>query len=145
MQRRGRRRERARRGLDLLVHRALSKKPAADAPPALPTRGPAPTRRGAAAPRPGCPTRPRASAGRGQRILVAEDNPVNQRVVAAVLQKAGWTHALVENGIQAVEAFAAETFDLVLMDCQMPVHGRLRGDAPDPRRSSAARACRSSP
>jgi signal transduction histidine kinase/CheY-like chemotaxis protein len=56
-----------------------------------------------------------------QRILVAEDNPVNQRVVAAVLQRSGWTHKLVENGVQAVEAFAAETFDLVLMDCQMPV------------------------
>jgi signal transduction histidine kinase/ActR/RegA family two-component response regulator len=56
-----------------------------------------------------------------QRILVAEDNPVNQRVVAAVLQRAGWSHVLVENGSQAVERFAAQAFDLVLMDCQMPV------------------------
>jgi signal transduction histidine kinase/CheY-like chemotaxis protein len=56
-----------------------------------------------------------------QRILVAEDNPVNQRVAAAVLQRAGWRHELVENGARAVEAFAAQPFDLVLMDCQMPI------------------------
>jgi CheY-like chemotaxis protein len=58
---------------------------------------------------------------KGRRILVAEDNRVNQRVIAVVLDKAGWSHALAENGAQAVEMFAAQAFDLVLMDCQMPV------------------------
>ena len=53
-------------------------------------------------------------------MLVAEDNPVNQRVVAAVLARAGWPHALVANGAEALERVAAERFDLVLMDVQMP-------------------------
>jgi len=56
-----------------------------------------------------------------QRVLVAEDNRVNQRVVAVILRKAGWRYELAENGGQAVEMFAAQPFDLVLMDCQMPV------------------------
>ena len=64
---------------------------------------------------------PEARARRAaQRVLVAEDNPVNQRVVAAVLARAGWPHALVANGAEALERVAAERFDLVLMDVQMP-------------------------
>ena len=56
----------------------------------------------------------------GARILVAEDNPVNQRVVLAMLGKLGVKAELAQNGRLAVEAMAREAFDLILMDCQMP-------------------------
>jgi signal transduction histidine kinase/ActR/RegA family two-component response regulator len=55
------------------------------------------------------------------RVLVAEDNPVNQMVIRAMLQKIGIEPTLVADGRQAVDAIAANPFDLVLMDCQMPV------------------------
>jgi signal transduction histidine kinase/ActR/RegA family two-component response regulator len=55
------------------------------------------------------------------RVLVAEDNPVNQMVIRAMLQKLGIEATLVADGRQAVDAVAATPFDLVLMDCQMPV------------------------
>jgi len=54
------------------------------------------------------------------RILLAEDNPVNQRVALHLLQKAGHTTAIVSNGKEALDALHRETFDLVLMDVQMP-------------------------
>ncbi len=55
------------------------------------------------------------------RVLVAEDNPVNQRVTAGLLEKRGHYVVLVENGRQAVERLQdGEDFDLVLMDIQMP-------------------------
>jgi signal transduction histidine kinase/ActR/RegA family two-component response regulator len=55
------------------------------------------------------------------RVLVAEDNPVNQMVIRAMLQKLGIEATLVADGRRAVEAVAETPFDLVLMDCQMPV------------------------
>jgi CheY-like chemotaxis protein len=55
------------------------------------------------------------------RVLVAEDNPVNQMVIRAMLQKLGIEATLVGDGRQAVDAVAETPFDLVLMDCQMPV------------------------
>ena len=55
------------------------------------------------------------------RVLVAEDNPVNQMVIRAMLQKLGIEATLVGDGRQAVDAVAERPFDLVLMDCQMPV------------------------
>jgi signal transduction histidine kinase/ActR/RegA family two-component response regulator len=55
-----------------------------------------------------------------QRILIVEDNPVNQRMASIVLKKAGWPHEVVEDGRRAVELTRAARFDLVLMDCQMP-------------------------
>ncbi len=55
------------------------------------------------------------------RVLVAEDNPVNQMVIRAMLQKLGIEPTLVADGRQAVELVAEKPFDLVLMDCQMPV------------------------
>jgi signal transduction histidine kinase/CheY-like chemotaxis protein/CHASE1-domain containing sensor protein len=54
------------------------------------------------------------------RILVAEDNPVNQRVVQAVLEQRGHTPVLTGNGREAVAALEREDFDVVLMDVQMP-------------------------
>lgn len=55
-----------------------------------------------------------------RRILVAEDNPVNQRFAQRILEKQGFEVRLASDGRAAVEAVAAERFDLVLMDVQMP-------------------------
>jgi CheY-like chemotaxis protein len=54
------------------------------------------------------------------RVLVVEDNPVNQRVAATMLASFGCQVTLVANGREAVEALVRPTFDLVLMDCFMP-------------------------
>ena len=60
---------------------------------------------------------------RGMRVLVAEDNEVNQEVVTHMLRRWGCAVTVVNDGRAAVEAVAADPdgFDLVLMDCQMPV------------------------
>ncbi len=54
------------------------------------------------------------------KILVVEDNPINQKVAVALLEKAGFRHALAESGYEALQRLETEPFDLVLMDCQMP-------------------------
>jgi PAS domain S-box-containing protein len=56
-----------------------------------------------------------------KRILVAEDNPVNQRYISLVLQKMGHQVTVVENGREALAALEQSAFDLVLMDIRMPV------------------------
>lgn len=56
----------------------------------------------------------------GRRILLAEDNAVNQRVAVAMLQKLGCQVAIANDGREAVALWQQEAFDLVLMDCQMP-------------------------
>ncbi len=55
------------------------------------------------------------------RILVAEDNPINQMLAVRILEKAGHSVAVAGNGEEALTAVAREPFDLVLMDVQMPV------------------------
>ena len=62
---------------------------------------------------------PRKSTGRF-RILVAEDNPVNQAVINGVLRKMGHTSVLAQNGKDAVVLARAEKFDIAFMDVQMP-------------------------
>ena len=57
----------------------------------------------------------------GARILVAEDNPINLEVAKQFLLDLGCTVDTVENGADALEAAKARHYDLVLMDCQMPV------------------------
>lgn len=54
-------------------------------------------------------------------VLIAEDNKVNQAVAAGLLKQLGHTSRIAENGEIALELFARERFDAVLMDCQMPV------------------------
>ncbi len=61
----------------------------------------------------------------GARILLAEDNELNQQVATAFLTSAGLQVQVVENGQLALERVQAEHFDLVLMDLQMPVMGGL--------------------
>ncbi|MCP4770683.1 MAG: response regulator [Planctomycetes bacterium] len=57
----------------------------------------------------------------GLRVLVAEDNETNQKLAGLMLKKLGCETHIVENGADAVTAVQIMQFDLVLMDCQMPV------------------------
>ncbi len=59
------------------------------------------------------------------RILLVEDNAVNQKLAVRLLEKMGHQVALANNGAEACEALCAATYDLVLMDLQMPVMGGL--------------------
>ena len=56
----------------------------------------------------------------GVRVLVAEDNAVNQRVIRGLLERLGCAVMIVDNGARALDALSQATVDLVLMDCQMP-------------------------
>jgi len=84
-----------------VVHDALGARTTRDAQPAAP--GIVPT-----------------AAARRLRVLVAEDNIVNQKLASQLLERRGHRAAIVDNGRQAIEALAAEPYDLVLMDLQMP-------------------------
>ena len=55
------------------------------------------------------------------KLLLVEDNRVNQKVATRMLEKMDMTVTIAVNGQEAVDRLAEETFDLVLMDCQMPV------------------------
>ncbi|MGB4067293.1 MAG: response regulator [Nitrospira sp.] len=72
-----------------------------------------------AAPITACATPPPTVSNK--RILLAEDNPVNREVALGMLEFLGYHVDLAENGQQAVEAVSRQRYDLVFMDCQMPV------------------------
>jgi len=84
--------------------------------------------------------RPSVRADRPLRVLAAEDNAANRRVLAALLQSAGVALTFAENGSQALAAWRREPFDLILMDANMPVldgptavRAIRRGEAGGPR------------
>jgi CheY-like chemotaxis protein/HPt (histidine-containing phosphotransfer) domain-containing protein len=60
------------------------------------------------------------SATQSYRVLLAEDNKVNQTLATGVLKQLGHTVEIAENGRQAIEAWEAGGFDIILMDVQMP-------------------------
>ena len=75
------------------------------------------------------PPEPIFKASRSLRILLAEDNPVNQRLAVRILEKWGHSVAVAGNGRKAVEAWKKEQFDIVLMDVQMPEMSGLEATA----------------
>ncbi len=82
---------------------------------------------------PASPTPP----GSPLRILLAEDNPVNQKVTLSLLKRLGYQADVANDGEQAIAAFARQTYDVILMDVQMPHmdghsatrHIRAQGDS----------------
>ncbi len=68
-------------------------------------------------------------AARALRVLVAEDNPTNQKLVSVLLDQQGHHVSIVNNGRLAVERAAQEPFDLILMDVQMPEMSGLEATA----------------
>jgi signal transduction histidine kinase/CheY-like chemotaxis protein len=67
------------------------------------------------------PAGPPDEVRRAARILLVEDNPVNQMVAKGLLAKGGYACKLASHGGEALEVLEKEEFDVVLMDCQMPV------------------------
>ncbi len=62
-----------------------------------------------------------ASVAASLKVLLADDHPMNRKLVALMLSVDGFALTSVEDGAAAVQAFQAERFDVVLMDMQMPV------------------------
>jgi CheY-like chemotaxis protein len=60
------------------------------------------------------------TAPRGLKILIAEDNPINQKVLTFMLEPMGMIPVIVANGREALDLFKADRFDLILMDMLMP-------------------------
>ncbi len=58
-------------------------------------------------------------------ILIAEDHPVNRRLIGLILEPMGWALTLAENGAEAVKAADGAAFDVIIMDMQMPVMSGL--------------------
>ena len=66
------------------------------------------------------PPRPRTRPRTGYRILVAEDHAINRMVALSQLQNLGYEADAVENGLEVFDALTEDTYDLLLLDCQMP-------------------------
>ena len=73
--------------------------------------------------------RPMGKASRTVRVLLAEDNVVNQRVAVGLLEKRGHEVVVAGNGLEAIAALERASFDVVLMDVQMPEMGGLEATA----------------
>ena len=88
-----------------------------------------PADRSRAPPAAGRGARHRPAQERPLRILVAEDNPTNQKLVVTLLEQRGHTVVVAPNGREAVRRAAEQSFDLVLMDVQMPEMSGLEATA----------------
>src|SRR5439155_21291786 len=66
---------------------------------------------------------------KGLRVLLAEDNAVNQRLAVSLLEKHGHRVVVAGNGRKALEALERQPFDVVLMDVQMPEVGGFEATA----------------
>jgi two-component system sensor histidine kinase/response regulator len=97
---------------------AIAKSLARPSWPGLEEGGPAPA-----------PSATAPQAGSKARILLAEDNFVNQQVALGILLKQGYRVVVAANGIEALKAFGEQTFELVLMDVQMPEMGGFAATA----------------
>ena len=78
------------------------------------------------------------------RILLAEDNVVNQKLALRLLQQMGYRADLAANGIEAIECIERQPYDVVLMDVQMPEMDGLEAVAPHHRAVAARRSARAS-
>ena len=58
---------------------------------------------------------------RGLRVLVAEDDMINQKLILLYLKKAGCDYEIVPDGLQVLSMIEKQSFDVVLMDCSMPI------------------------
>jgi signal transduction histidine kinase/ActR/RegA family two-component response regulator len=67
----------------------------------------------------------REEKSRGFHILVAEDNPINQKLAVRLLEKKGYRATVAENGLVALAKLEKQKFDMILMDVQMPEMGGL--------------------
>ncbi|MFN7729292.1 MAG: response regulator [Bdellovibrio sp.] len=52
--------------------------------------------------------------------MIAEDNEVNQKVIRLILEKNGYQFSFAKNGLEAIQMYQNNTYQLILMDCQMP-------------------------
>ena len=59
--------------------------------------------------------------GEGRRILLVEDNPVNQTVIEAMLRSLGFAVTVVGDGVQAIDSAASQNYAAILMDCRLPL------------------------
>jgi CheY-like chemotaxis protein len=74
-------------------------------------------------------SRPATPGGGAIRILVAEDNPINRKVLILLLKRMGYSADLAEDGVEAVEMASVNRYDAILMDLHMPRLGGIEATA----------------